>query len=71
MQEFERRLTTVEVKLKDTVEDLDEIKADVRAIRDAVVGARGGWKLLVAVGGLATALGAAVGSLLPWLHVKP
>lgn len=47
--------------------DLHEIKVNEGIVRDAIAGARSGWKLLVAAGGLTTALG----TLLPSLHVKP
>ena len=48
---IEHRLTTVEVSLKNTVEDLDDIKADVRAIRDAIVAEARLLELAVDVGG--------------------
>ena len=41
------------------------IRSDVREIRDALVTARGGWKMLTAVIGLSVSLGAAIGKILP------
>jgi hypothetical protein len=47
--------------------EVQAIRADVREIRDALVTARGGWKMLTLVIGMSVTLGAAIGNLLPAL----
>jgi hypothetical protein len=47
--------------------DMQEIKTDVRAIRDLLSEAKGGWKTLMLIGGVAGVLGAATSKLLHWL----
>ncbi len=43
------------------------IRSDVREIRDCLVTARGGWKMLTVVVGLSVSLGAGIGNVLPVL----
>jgi hypothetical protein len=45
--------------------DMQELRRDVREIRDALVTVRGGWTLLSAVIGLSASLGAIIGKWLP------
>jgi hypothetical protein len=45
--------------------DMQELRRDVREIRDAQVTVRGGWTLLSAVIGLSASLGAIIGKWLP------
>jgi hypothetical protein len=52
-------------------DDLNEIKKDIRAIRDVMMQARGGWKTVILVGGVAGSVGAAIGKFLPFLATKP
>lgn len=52
--------------------EIHVIRTDVREIRDALVTARGGWKMLTLVIGLSVSLGAIIGKLLPiFLYPKP
>jgi hypothetical protein len=55
-QEF-GRLQAAVVTLEN---DMREMKSDVRIIRDAVTEAKGGWRLLLALGGAAAAAASAV-----------
>jgi hypothetical protein len=43
------------------------MRGDVREIRDALVTARGGWKMLTLVIGFSVSLGAMIGKFLPAL----
>lgn len=43
--------------------DVSEISRDVKAIRETLAQARGGWKTLMLVGGAAGAVGALLGKL--------
>lgn len=58
------RLATLEQQMRDSREDMAELKLDVKAIRSVLAEARGGWKLLMLLGGAAAAIGAAFGKLL-------
>lgn len=62
---FERDLGQFEARIAALEADMQEIRRDVREIRDALVGARGGWKLLTLVIGLSASLGAVLGKWLP------
>jgi hypothetical protein len=65
-QEFGRLQATV-----DALEsDMSEMKADVRIIRDAITEARGGWKLLLLIGGAAATVGAAVSWVIEHVNLK-
>lgn len=58
------RLVTLEQQMRDSREDMAELKQDVKAIRSVLAEARGGWKILLLLGGAAAAIGAAFGKLL-------
>lgn len=67
----ERRLATLEAQMRTMANDHAEMRGDVRAIRDTLQQAKGGWRTLMMVGGAAGAVGAALGKLLPFLSMKP
>jgi hypothetical protein len=46
---------------------MHEMRADVREIRDAVTGFRGGWKALTLLAGLSASVGALAAKVLPFL----
>ncbi|MBU0724381.1 MAG: hypothetical protein KJ904_08690 [Alphaproteobacteria bacterium] len=58
------RLATLEQQMRDSREDITEMKSDVKAIRATLAEARGGWRVMVLLGGGSAALGAAIGRLL-------
>lgn len=65
------RLTRVETQMGDVRESLAEIKRDLRAIRNTLEQARGGWKALALIGGLSGAAGALLTKLSPlWAGFK-
>lgn len=51
-------------------DDMTELKSDVKLILQELHTAKGGWKTLMLVGGMAGAVGAIVGKFLPFL-TKP
>jgi len=56
----------------DAVEkDLDEIKTDVRQIRDAVLSVKGGWKTIVLIASVSAAVGALGAKIVPLLPLFP
>ena len=62
---MDERIARLEERHAALCADVSEIKADVREVRDAVVGARVGWRLLL---GAATAAGAVAGVAMSWLR---
>ncbi len=47
---------------------VDELRKDVKELLAVVENARGGWKTLVAIGGVSAAVGSIATKLLLWLH---
>ena len=50
--------------------DMSELKTDVKAIRETLSQAKGGWKTLLMVGGAAGAVGAVIGKFIPFITGK-
>ena len=51
--------------------DMTELKSDVKLILSEIHTAKGGWKTLMLVAGVAGSVGAFVGKFLPFLNMKP
>lgn len=67
---IEVKVAVLETEMKTVKDDVHDIKTDVKAIRETLAQAKGGWKTLLLVGGAAGAVGAVLGKLLPFLPVK-
>lgn len=65
MTTIERDLGALEARMEAMELEVHAIRRDVREIRDAVVTARGGWKVATVVIGLSASLGAVLGKILP------
>lgn len=65
------RIAVLEIEVETMKRSMDDVKVDVRIIRDTLLQARGGWKTLMLVAGLASAVGALLSKLLPFLMVRP
>jgi chromosome condensin MukBEF ATPase and DNA-binding subunit MukB len=65
MTNLEREVGKLEARMETVEAELHAIRADVREIRDALVGARAGWFLLTAAIALSSAVGAAASRFLP------
>ncbi|WP_165837523.1 hypothetical protein [Zavarzinia aquatilis] len=63
------RLTRVETKVDNIEEELRTLKADVREIKSLLTEARGGWRMLLLVGGAGAALGGLVLKLVDWMRL--
>lgn len=70
MSDIEVRTAILETEMKSVKADAAEIKTDVKAIRETLAQAKGGYRTLMLVGGLAGAVGALLGKLLPFLAVR-
>lgn len=65
------RIAVLEVEVEAMKRDMADMKADLRIIRDTLLQARGGWKTLMLVAGLASTVGALLTKALPYLILKP
>lgn len=66
-QDFGRLTAKVEM----LEEQVSEMRADLRAVRDMLNEARGGWKLMLGIAGFAGAAGALFAKFLPFLYSAP
>ncbi len=64
---IEREVGSLQARMEAVESEMQAMRADVREIRDALVTARGGWKMLTLVIGFSVSLGAALGKFLPAL----
>lgn len=62
-------IAVIETEMKHLKTGVEELSADIKAIRSQLDQAKGGWRVLVLIGGAAGALGAGLQSLLS--HWKP
>lgn len=58
--QLHRDLGRVEGRLEKVEADMDDVKRMVKDMHDTITSAKGGWKTLLAVGGLSAALASAV-----------
>lgn len=58
----------LEAQVEQLVKDMEEMKANVQAMRNLMEQSKGGWRTLVFLGGLASAVGAAIAWVLA--HVR-
>ncbi len=66
MTSLERDVGALQARMLTVEQEIHAMREDVREIRDALVGARGGWKTLTLVAGLSVSLGAAIARVLPF-----
>lgn len=66
--DIHRTLGEHDAQLEALGRDVSEMKADIKAIRETLSEARGGWKTLLLVGGAAGSMGALIGKFLPFLR---
>ena len=67
MTSIEREIGNLDARMQAVETELQAMRQDVREIRDALVGVKGGWHSLVIIVGLATTAGAVLGKFLPLL----
>jgi chromosome condensin MukBEF ATPase and DNA-binding subunit MukB len=65
------RIAVLETEMATLQRDMADLRSDVRIIRDTLLQARGGWKTLMLVAGLASTLGALLTKFIPFLMMKP
>jgi|GEM_PF-1336257 len=62
---IDRDVGALEARMEMMEHEVRAIRSDVREIRDALVTAKGGWKMLTLVIGLSVSFGASIGNVLP------
>ena len=67
MTNIEREIGNLEARMQTVESELHAIRQDVREIRDALVGVKGGWRALTLVIGLAATAGAVLDKYVPLL----
>lgn len=65
------RLTKVETKVEGIEEIVAEIRDDVKALSEMAHNAKGGWRTLMIVGGIGTAIGGALVKFVPLVGKAP
>lgn len=63
----DRDLGNHDARLQAIERDLQSMQLDLREIRDTLKEAKGGWRALMLVGGVAGGLGATIAKMFPWL----
>ena len=66
---IDRDVGALEARMEMVETEVHAIRSDVREIRDALVTARGGWKMLTLVIGLSVSLGATIATYLPAINL--
>lgn len=67
MTTIERDVGALEARMRVVEMEIQAMREDVREIRDALVTARGGWKMLTLVIGASVSLGAVISHAVPFL----
>ena len=68
---YERELGGVQARLEELEKGQDQIKKDVREIRDVVVSVKGGWKTIAVIASLSAAVGGVIVKFLAWVSFLP
>jgi hypothetical protein len=55
----ETEVTELRVEVRHLRDQVDEMRKDIRVIRETLAAARGGWRALAIIGGVLTTLGSA------------
>ena len=65
-----REFGRLEAEVKALTKSMEEMSADLKAVRSAMDAAGGGWRVLVAVGALSGAITAALVKVIPFIPLK-
>lgn len=71
MTEEAVQIAVLKIEVDHLKQSIDDMRSDLREIKTTLNEARGGWKTLMLVGGISSALGAFVIKAAPWLTVGP
>jgi|LauGreDrversion4_2_1035121.scaffolds.fasta_scaffold395423_1 hypothetical protein len=70
-ENHEVQIAILKTELDHVRKDMDEVKADVRVIKETLQEAKGGWKTLMLVAGISSTVGAMIAKFAPWFGVLP
>lgn len=65
-----REFGRLEAEVKALTKCVEEMSADLKAVRSALDAAGGGWRVLVAVGALSGAITAALVKVIPFIPLR-
>lgn len=68
MADLQRDIGRLEARQDSTDERLERIESKLDQLVEYMASAKGGWRLIFAVGGLAASLAASIAEVLHWLH---
>lgn len=71
MDDHERALGRLEGRMQAVEREVHDVKTAVTSIKATVDQSKGGWRVLVAVAGIAGSIGALIGKFAPFLTTKP
>ena len=71
MSPNDRELGEHDERLKSLEREMSDTRTDIKEILQTLHEAKGGYRTLMLVGGMAGAVGALIGKFLPWLNFKP
>ena len=69
--DIERAIGRLESCVSGLKSDVDEMKADVKALRSIADQAKGGWKFAVGIASVGGVVGATLTKIMPWLMAGP
>lgn len=67
----EVQIAVLKTELDHVRKDMDEVKGDLKVIRETLQQAKGGWKTLMLVAGISSTVGAFIAKVAPWFGVFP
>lgn len=65
------RIAVLNTELEHMRRDMDEVKADLKIIRETLQQAKGGWKTLMLVAGISSTVGAFIAKFTPLAGFLP
>lgn len=63
-------IAVLQTEMRDVKDDVREMRGDIKKVLEFTQQARGSWVTLMAVAGAASAIGAAVAKVIPYLPFK-
>lgn len=67
MTTTEQQIGALQAEMEHVQDDVAEIKRDVREMRDILLQARGGWRMMLTVGTICAVAGGLATKILGWL----
>ncbi|MCT4654222.1 MAG: hypothetical protein N4A65_00270 [Cohaesibacter sp.] len=68
---IERDIGKLQADVEHLQEQITSMQRDIRAMRDAALSVKGGWKMIITIGSIGAALSALLFKFLPFLGMRP